>query len=166
MAKKADVTYRAVGDWDGVMRRLADLGPEIKAGCRSAQYVVGREILTRAKDHLRNQDLGWKKLSKSTIARKGHDVALLEYGTYYANIKLWQKELVVYTGVPIGVKQKNNTETALVASFHEFGAKGVPKRPLWKPVFTEMGGREGLRIKLSGGIKAYLEKKGYSVSWR
>lgn len=155
-----------MGNWSGVMLKLANLDPMIKRAARSSQYVLGRDIISRVKGHLKNQDLGWKKLAKSTIKRKGHSIALLEYGTYYENIRLWQKDLLVNVGVPQGVKEKNNTETALMAAFHEYGAKGVPKRPLWNPTFREMGGSEGIRVRLVRGIKNYLEDRGYNIRWQ
>lgn len=143
--------FKKIGDWDKVLELTKNLDKHIYQGSLKGQLNVAKRLEKIVKEHLVNQDLKWKKLSKSYQRRKrdNKDRILVERWKYYEAIKTER----IKGSVLIGVRKdryyvgKGRRRIALykVAALHESGLKGklfgkydLPKRPLWTPSFKEL----------------------------
>lgn len=165
------------GNWDKTVRVMGSLGRNIKASSIQAQLKVCKEIQTRVKRHLRNQDLGWKRLGRAYLGAKmeaGLDRRILmSWGKYYSSIDVWRKPFgeIVFVGVKKGVYTKNisgrrsKLDVATIAAMHEFSSgKRFPRRQLWNPTIAEMGGTKGLKKMYVNSLYYWLRIKGVPIS--
>jgi hypothetical protein len=167
-----------LGNWEGTIRMVQRLGPEIKRASIKAQIKVCTTIMQKVKAHIMNQDLGWRPLNKKYATAKskgkgGWNGILLNYGTYYKNIKVWTKgtQHMVYVGVPKGVYTKtlsgkrNPVEVSVIAGMHEFArGRKLVKRPLWNPTISEIGGSKGIQRIYTNSLIWHLRKAGIDVT--
>lgn len=164
---------KPIGNWSKVIRTFQTLGPAIKRASIKAQLKVCNEILRKVKGHLRNQDLGWKKLSPGYSARK-HELGLdprtlIAYGNYYHAIEVWQvgSRHMVFVGVKKGKYtstisgKRSKLDIATIATVHEFSrGKRFPKRPLWNPTVQEIGGPQGIKKMYINSLRYWLRREG------
>mgnify|MGYP001068204888 CR=1 FL=1 len=174
--KGQPISFELFGDWDKALRTFSKLGPVVKESSLAAQLKVGKEIVKIVKGHLRNQDLGWAKLDAIYAKRKSaaglSGKILMSYKTYYDNIKVWQpgNRSLVLIGVKKGIytKQLNGKrsrlDVATIAAIHEFSSgKRLPRRQLWNPSITQMGGVPGIKKMFILSLVWHLRKAGIPV---
>lgn len=170
------IKFQLMGDWDKAMSVVARLGPNIKQSSIKAQLRVAKEIGKRVRQHLRDQDLGWKELSPKYEKKKGkaglNTKTLMAYNTYYDNIETWTEgnRHLICIGVRRGIYTKSLTgkksklDVATIAGIHEFASgRRVPRRPLWNPTLTMMGGQAGIRKMYINTLVYHLRLAGVPV---
>lgn len=156
---------RRLGPWEGANWQYKQLPKVIKAALLAEERKIANEIRRRVRGHIRNQDLPWKAASRS---KKG-DKLLYETGTYYDNIKVWQSSLVTYVGVQKHVIQPRSKKPVyLIAQIHERGSrrKGIPRRPLWRPTYLEMGGDVGIGSRMAAALRIATKKVDKNHVWK
>lgn len=180
------IELKPVGRWDQAISTFQRLGPGIKRASIKAQTSVAKDVMKKVKDHIRNQDLGWKKLSPDYSTRKselGLDPRILiAYGHYYHAVEVWHtgNRHMVFVGVKRGKYtqtisgKKSRLDIATIAYLHEFSrGKRFPRRPLWNPTIQEIGGAKGIKERYIKYLKHWLRREGLPVtstiakfSWR
>ena len=167
---------KPIGNWQKTIRTFQQLGPAVKRASIKAQLKVCNEIAKKVKAHLRNQDLGWKKLSPEYAQRKqelglDHRI-LMAYGNYYHSIEVWQvgNRHMTFVGVKKGKYtqtlsgKRSSLDIATIATLHEFSrGKHFPRRPLWNPTITEIGGAAGIKKMYVNSLRYWLRKEGLPV---
>lgn len=158
--KNSRVNVRLFGQWEEAIRTLNRLGPTIKLSSVDAQMAVMKDIKSRIKAHLRNQDIpemtskpynSRYRQAKSQLSRDQR--FLISSGTYYRSIDVWKTGNFnfAFVGVRNGIKTKtlkgknSRLDVARIAYMNEMGGKTLPKRPLWNPTIREMGGANGIK---------------------
>lgn len=147
------LTIKPYGNWQRAQGFISTLSPTVLGSVMYAQKKFMEDLASRAKNHLKNQDLAWEPLAPSTERTKGHSLILINTYTYQSNIKAWRSGFTYYAGVKRGIyyetEDGTGAEVALVAGLHERGyttpSGRIPARPLWAPSIQEMGGMEGIR---------------------
>lgn len=171
------IKFELFGQWGRAMRIFAKLGPDVKQSSINAQTKVADEIVKRVKGHLRNQDLGWKRLDPDYAARKAEagvsGKTLMAYKKYYESIKTWTSgsRSLVMIGVKRGIYtrtlggKRSRLEVATIAALHEFSTgKRLPRRPLWNPTIAEMGGAAGMKKIYLTALVWHLRRRGIPVT--
>lgn len=172
MRRGLALRFNLTGHWTKTVTNFKTLPRDTLVATSLAHRNFGRRLERRVKRHMRNQDLPWAPLAKSTLyhrrMRGNYGTgALMDTQAYYHAIKVWQSSYVVYVGVPrdAGVN-KRGVPIAVYAALQETGTKRIPARPLWEPSFSEMGGSAAITSE----TKAYIEKayrlKGWNIRWR
>ena len=167
------LTFKPFGDWADAVRTFSRLDKEIKVASIRAQEKMALVILKKVKDHLRKQDLPWRKLSKKYAAKKkklGWDHRILiATSSYLNNITYWKRAngWYVYIGVKKGVhginlytKKKNPIDIATIAYIHEFSSGTKRYRPLWNPTIRELGNKPGIKALFLKHLKTELRRSG------
>lgn len=170
------VEFKLFGQWDETIRVLNKLSPTVKQCSLIAQMKICLQICKMVKNHLKNQDLNWEPLSGEYAKRKEEagleGGTLIAYGAYYNNITAWQKgsQHFAFVGVKKGIYTKNlqgkrsRLDIATIAAVHEFSSgRRVPKRPLWNPTITEIGGAPGLKKLYVKHLVGSLRVRGIPV---
>lgn len=173
---RPQISFKLYGQWDEAMRLFAKLGPEVKKSSIKAQLKVGKAIVAIVKGHLRKQDLGWAQLDKVYAKRKSaaglSGKILMSYKTYYDNIITWvpgsQSMLLIGVKKGIFTKQINGKRSRLdiatIAAIHEFSSnRKLPKRPLWNPSISELGGAPGIKKMYIKALIWHLQRAGIRV---
>lgn len=164
------INFTLLGNWKLAEKILKDLPKDVKEGYRQAQRNFGGKLQRTVKRHMRNQDLKWKPLAKSTLKRKGNGIILMESLQYYNEIRVYSSGPY---SISVGVRpnimkldEKGNTtiDIATYASLHERGhvfnnGRRIPKRPLWVPSWNEMGGKQGMAKEVIDSVNRVLERK-------
>lgn len=135
---------KKTGDWATVKQLIASLGGEMKIAREQSLMRWGLKAEAIAKQHISNQDLGWKPLKARYLAgkiRQGYsNNILVRTGTYFRNITSYVVKDSAYAGIKRGLKDAEGNDTVSIAKVHEYGSLSgrIPARPLWKPTFIEV----------------------------
>lgn len=144
---------KKIGEWDKVAELTKELKPSLHKAVMEGQKATANKLLEIVRDHLVNQDLGWKPLSEAYASRKraNKEMILVERWKYFDAIRIEKRG----NSYSIGVRKdryyvstnKSRIPLYKVALFHEgkpqiknlFG-KGIklPVRPLWGPSAREL----------------------------
>lgn len=142
----------------------------------------GKKLKKEARSCLdRNQPpagVSWPPLSESYVQHMGgDDRRYMKQLQYYESIDIWKEKYTVlgtdksgyrvYVGLPNGVKKLHpihgNKETHLtlsqVAKILENGTRDgrIPPRPLWKPLYDQLGGKKSIERYVTNAIKRKLK---------
>jgi hypothetical protein len=176
MGEIPHLKFELIGQWDRVNDILRKMGREVKESSIKAQLKVGTVIVTKVKKHLRDQDLGWVALDSDYQERKtkaGLNLkSLMAYKTYYNNIEVWRSgnRRLVSIGVRRGIYtrelsgKRSKLDVATIAAIHEFSSgKRIPRRQLWNPTITEIGGADGIKKIFVNSLVWHLRMAGIPV---
>ncbi len=147
------------GDWDKTHRAFVNLPTAIALGSKLGKDAALRQLEKNIKQNIRANggSLGWKELSKRTLANKRdskYPTSILRMtGLYYRSIMIWSDTITGATYLGIKPRTYYPTKGASgltvnqVAKVLENGSpdRNIPARPLWKPTFKQFGG--GARVK-------------------
>ena len=155
------------GDWDDLRfwanqtRRRATM-TKIKKRFR----LLGDGIIRTIQNHIKLQDLPWPELSKVTIKRKGHGKVYEETRQYMNSIRRrvtnpqsYTLSLQVY---PAGNHRNAGMPMMELAEILEYGRKpegkkkGIPPRPLWRPVMLEIPELPEYKVFASDVLGIYM----------
>lgn len=137
------ITMKRTGDWKraGVIMSVAqkNLDPMIKSTLKEC----GEMVLSKMKEHIDSQDLGWQPLASSTVKIKGSDQIYVESGTLYNSLSVRfiksAGDTVIFVGASPWKTHKNsglNLNTLM--GYLEYGTNKMPARPLIRPTWDEM----------------------------
>ena len=170
------IKFELFGEWEKTMSIMKRLGPTVKVASVIAQMKVGKTIAVKVRNHIRNQDLGWTALSEKYAIKKSNaglqSGTLMAYNNYINAIKVWQSgnKHLVMVGVKRGIYtreangKRSKIEIAEIAGIHEFSnGNRVPRRPLWNPTITELGGAKGLQKMYINTLAWHLREMGIPV---
>lgn len=162
--------FELVGEWDLAKHLIGELPLSLKKSLAKANAQVAEEIHARVLGHLYSQDLNWAPLSFSYTLRKlrelGRDDTLLATHKYAESITISKNRESFMVGVPESAthsfsgKRKKIWKTALML---ETGTAKMPARPLWIPVYKELGAEVGIRKRIAKIVVKELRQKGYRV---
>ena len=147
---------------------------------RDAASRWGGKVVKAAKKCIASQvppkGVSWPPLSEKYKDWVGGDDRIyFKSGQYYEAIGVHEEKVEFYrstktgyryfVGLPNGVKKwpaRYSTKKPLtlqkVAKILEFGAKDIPPRPLWIPLYKEMGGDKRIQLYVKNAIKRQLKK--------
>lgn len=138
------------GPWKRVIKKLNNLQKDLETELKKTLAQAAEEVESVAVGHLRNQDLGWKPLTKAYEDRKRRvkgkgsralsEKILIATGTYFQSITSYIEGFNAFIGVKRGVaREKDGTDIVDIANIHESKEKRtkIPRRPLWEPTFEE-----------------------------
>lgn len=134
------------GDWDKLKRTLDGVARKFES---ETGKQIGKAIMKIERtvlDHIDEQDLNWKELSKPYAKRKEKrnldPDTLRATNTMYKNISTYQpNEFEGAVGVKRGVQTKDGEDITDIAIIHEQpdnDGKKIPARKLWEPTMKEM----------------------------
>lgn len=172
-----NIEVKLFGNWDKTITTVQQLSPKIKQASIKAQLKVCNVICQKVKSHIMHQDLGWRPLSPAYAKRKAKgkgtwDGVLINYGTYYKNIGLWQigSRHLVMVGVKRGIYtrtlsgKRSKIDVSTIAAIHEFSSgRKLPRRPLWNPTIAEIGGAKGIKKMYTNSLLWHLRRAGIPV---
>jgi len=166
------------GDWDKLTKALNQLPIAVAIGANSGRIAAAEKIVSLIKKNIRAggppgtrwPDYSQAYKEKKEAAGANTDRKWYYTGTYYNNIKVVNKGLSTYAGVPRNARSKVNQRKPLtlgqIANILEKGsaAHNIQARPLWKPTFKEFGGKARVKyliiwhirnsVYLSTGLRA------------
>lgn len=127
------------GDWMAASWMMANMPIDIRTSYIAAQTTIAKKLQTIIKNHIKNDDLGWRRLDPKTEARKGHGRPWYDTGAIYNNIDIITKGVNVFVGIQPGIMSYDGerTLTAIAASM-EYGTGRMPARPLFLPSSKEI----------------------------
>jgi hypothetical protein len=129
------------GNWRGVSRFLGTLPTTLEEARQLSLRRWSLKAEALAKGHMNAQDMGWTPLAAKTVAaklRRGEsELILIATSSYFQAITSWTVDGKALVGVRRGTVGRDGQLIDVVARTHEFGAKNIPARPLWKPVLDE-----------------------------
>lgn len=158
------VEFKLTGNWSIVNNRLKALPLEVESSATWGQRKAAEMIVRLAKAHINNQDLGWRPRAATT--NSGDSRILVDSEDYFKTIKAWKQGPVYYAGVPRTKYNWRGVPIHEYAILHEFGYNGVPARPLWRPVYKEVGGKRGIANIVKKAIQnkiAKLKNSGFEI---
>lgn len=171
------ISFKLFGQWDEAMTLLKNIGPKVKASSIKAQLKIGKDIVTKVRAHIRNQDLGWPELDPKYAMRKMKaglsDEMLMAYNTYHDNISIWTSgnNKLISIGVRKGIYtrelngRRSKLDVATIAAIHEFSSgRRSKRRPLWNPTIMEMGGAKGIKTMFLNSLVYHLKVSGINVT--
>jgi len=130
------------GDWD----KLSDWKKYIKSDKPLKKIVnkmdnLGKTVRDALKNHIKSNDLPWKKLSPITVRIKGNNKIYIDHGTYMNKI-IHSVRPTKDNGLIVVITTRGNHYSGLsaneLAKILEYGTSKTPARPLWRPTFEEM----------------------------
>lgn len=163
-------TIELIGDWDKANALLnGQLQLAVAIGAKKGQLAAAKKIQALVKKNIRLQSAGsgsWREFSTAYAKRKAKsgygDDKWKSTGQYYRNIKVMDRGLNVFVGVPRGIKGKVNKNKPLnltsIANILERGsaANNIQARPLWKPTLREFGGKARIAYHINYHIREQI----------
>lgn len=134
------------GDWDLVTNLAKNMSADtLRANKISLAQIAARAEASAVK-HIRDQDLKWAPLDPKYMERKkkkGFSTkTMIRTSSYMQAVtsKVNDQGTQSFAGVTRKAKNKEGEQIADIAKTMEYGSvvQGIPARPLWKPVFSEM----------------------------
>ena len=158
------IEFKMTGNWSVAQSELKNLAPRVRSAGAGAQRKIAQKIARLAKEHIMAQDLNWAPKSRESSNSR----VLYDSGAYYHSIRSWKQGNTYYSGVPLGAVNHKGTPIILYALTHEFGssARGIPARPLWRPVYKEVGGRKGIAQVVRAAILqkiSVMKSRGFTL---
>jgi hypothetical protein len=134
------------GDWDLVMNLAKNMSGDVDNANRIALMQIAARAEAKAVKHLRDQDLKWRSLSPKYLEWKNKkglsNKKLIATSTMMQAVtsQVNKQGTVSFAGVLRKARNKDGEVIADIAKTMEYGSivRGIPARPLWKPVFKEM----------------------------
>jgi len=157
-----------LGDWAGTEAKLRKLPRHVTIGSNWANNEVANEIFARVVGHIYAQDLAWEEhslsYSEKKIKKYGHLEILLASEKYVNSIKVYKEPNKVSVGVKPGIiNPVTKVPVWKIALWLEHGTKNMPARPVWSPVYQELGGAAGIDKLLAKYLNRYLRVNGYKT---
>lgn len=155
------IEFKLEGNWSVPGDAFRGMPRMVKKAGQDAQKKTAEKIVKLAKKHIRAQDLGWKP------SQKASGKTLIDTGAYYDAIKAWKQGDAYLAGVPLGATNAKGVPIFIYALVHEYGSSNVPRRPLWRPVYQEMGGKKGLAKAVKDAVRKKintLRNKGFQIT--
>lgn len=163
-------TVELSGDWIKAKLLLSSLPSSVKEGSENGRRAAANQLKRIVRRNIRNNgsSLGWVPLSssyKKKKASKGFSPDRIYYasGTYYNNIKIWEKGDRIYVGLKGRVKSNsspNRLTIGKIARILEYGSpsRNIPARPLWAPSFKQFGGNKRIKGYMTWHIRNVIKK--------
>lgn len=166
--------FQQFGDWEKFNNLSKSIAPDLRRSAMKGQGKAVRRIATIVKNHLRNQDLGWKPLSTSYRYHKkeNKDMILVHTWKYYEAIKIEKVGNIYAVGVRKNIyytgSDGKRVQVYVAAIMNEQGysdlfGRGItlPKRPLWKPSMKEFNAEGGIAEIIITQLRVDLYKRGW-----
>jgi hypothetical protein len=159
--------YQKYGDWEGNIRTFEKLSQNFKVALVSAQRREAFAIKKRLLDHVNAQDLGWPERQPKTIS--GDSRILVDTGQLISAIQVHTlgSGMTVLVGILKGISHnKSRADLVDIMSYHEYGTINMVERPLFTPTLAEIGGPEGIKLRLVAALSAYFYKVTRGSDWK
>lgn len=167
-----NIELHITGDWVKVMDLTDNIGKTILKGYNKGSDKVSRLILNIVRRSLQSgrppSGTHWPPLSQvynDKLDKKypGHKIYNVT-GLYSRSVGVYKYKNRTIIGLPYNTKpsnSKSNISLIEVAIILEYGNKhtsisSIPARPLWKPSFKAVGGKNRLKKEIMWGIRSQL----------
>jgi hypothetical protein len=135
------------GDWGNMARMMNTMPLDIRTSYIKAQTTMAKRLQKIIKEHIMDNDMGWKALNKRTISIKGHGNPWYDTGAIYNNISIITKGMKVFVGIPKGSSSYDGKRSLQsIAGAMEYGTGKMTARPLFLPSSREIDQRYMQRV--------------------
>lgn len=149
---------------------ISEIPSIMKNAYDRATEKFGNQLLRLVKKCLRTgippRGTHWDPHSANTIKRYGEHTLLNYTGQYLRSVQIVKQKNRTYVGIPTNLKKiRKGDRTSKrtlnqVAIMLEYGSRGdnLPPRPLWKPVFEQVGGKKVLKETLVRELRKEIRR--------